>query len=123
MSKRRASTLFLRNSKRTHYDVFLRKRHRDHILLEKPAKRVCYDPDTSPDIELTINEVEPTSRKKIEIHLRPEFWMAAAFSVDPREYAATDIQRVFKGWSFRRRRRLENELTNSFVTFSLQEKN
>jgi hypothetical protein len=58
------------------------------------------------NIRLVITEyVEPVVQKKkyIEIPVSSGYWMQLAQSCDPRPWAAKDIQRIWRGWTVRRK--------------------
>jgi hypothetical protein len=110
--------VYERHHKIGRYETVNRKRFFDRGVNAVSNKRLCIE--RASDIFLLVKEIESERiNPHIHIHISPEFWMAAAFSVDPREYAAMDIQRIFKGWSLRKRIIREKVLTNMFVSMRI----
>lgn len=98
----------------------IRKRLRETNVFAEPAfKRTAYDRPS--DIYLKISEIDEPKQKisNRDIYLHPSFWASYMCSVDLREFAALDIQRVFKGWSFRRKHRNASTLNNMFLSLSI----
>lgn len=63
------------------------------------------------NIYLVLSEIDIAFNMKPHIHLAPELLMAYCHSGDPRNYFATDIQRVFRGWSTRKQL---NDISKNF---------
>jgi hypothetical protein len=61
-------------------------------------------------IYLALSEIDKPAIIKHQIYIAPDLVMAYCHSGDPRNYFATDIQRLFRGWSTRKR--LNNIHTN-----------
>lgn len=64
-------------------------------------KRKCLELS---DIYLSINEINCIISEKHQIYISSSNLMSYTFSNDPRDIAATDIQRIFRGWSQRKKR-------------------
>ena len=72
-----------------------KRRHSQACVVSN--KRLC------PDIYLTVTDIIEPIPEIGPLYISSANLMAYTFSGDPRDRAATDIQRVFKGWVQRRR--------------------
>lgn len=123
MSKRRASMtmVYERPTKFRHLIapiLYNRKRARDCSFIPEGFKKGKTSPDQG-SIGLCISDLPPAPKAKVDIYLHPSFWLQYAYSSDPREYAARDIQRVFKGWSLRQKLSVKDELSNTFSAMGI----
>jgi hypothetical protein len=91
-----------------------RKRRGSYTGLPNPVKRIrlslCPE-DEQNDICIVVSELEESKYRYVE-YLPSENMMAYIFSSDPRDIAATDIQRVFRGWQ--KRRVFKKDLSSCF---------
>jgi hypothetical protein len=121
-----------RKRPRSYYDLYKDKRARLEVRLEihpeagpeavkHRDKRARIDQEPvkeESNISLVISEyVEPVIQKKkyVEIPVSAGYWMQLAQSCDPRPWAAKDIQRVWRGWTVRRKPTLN---INTILPFS-----
>jgi len=122
--KRRASSsqLYERPHKIPHLVLRLsvntdttRKRLRDYSDLELAQlfKRLNPAPENRIEIGLVVKEIK-SPKKKTRIYLHPCLWEYYAWGMDPRNWYASDIQRAFRGWLFRKRLK-SGRLNNSFI--------
>ena len=75
------------------------------IEYEQVSKKRAKLMEEPSDIQLLVNdfkEQEHSNVKKKEIYISSAYWGMAIFSRDPSETAATDIQRIFRGWRLRK---------------------
>jgi hypothetical protein len=122
--KRRASSCLI--YERPHKNPYLvlrlrpdetinRKRFRDYCDIEMGSllKRLNPAPENRVEIDISISEISAL-KKRTCIYLHPCLWEYYSWGLDPRDWYATDIQRVFRGWSFRKKHRSMG-LRNSFI--------
>lgn len=122
--KRRASTclIYERPHKIPHLVLRLyadidasRKRLRDHIESEFAplVKRLNPAPENRGEIGLSVKEIK-VQKNVTRMYLHPSLWDYYSWGLDPRDWYATDIQRVFRGWLFRKNLRF-GQISNSFI--------
>jgi hypothetical protein len=109
---RKVAYIFLRLH--THIDI-CRKRLREHSESELAPllKRLNLAPENRGEIGLSVKEIK-LQKNRTRIYLHPSLWEYYSWGLDPRDWYATDIQRIFRGWLLRKNLRFRH-ISNSFI--------